>query len=432
MERDIVADHTGQVKESVQTMEKILSFFICMAFSLAACQDGTVGPGKKDGEVTTPDAGLDAPDGADGAGDFSTDGGGDGDGHVTIDYDLPADNDNPFDYPIWHPEALWNKDPVRVVGAGTFGFLDGRADEVMSYGHAVTTSPIAYLPGNGPYGLTMYESSSGRHMLVAGASRGCFDGPIGRARLGGFDYSHRARSALSPSRRYFYWTEPYCNHALRRLDLAEQVITTVSLPYTGISGMAGAEGDDIVIVFRDRLAFLNAQGQLHGEVALDLQVDPYNVTFPLKVAYDDVHRRAYCSVYGSQGWYVWYWDAADGSFHGVLAKPKDGEPARVKDECGPFQGTTLYGEMGYVFFHRDDPERRFLYVSPIDTNTFFRLDLAEQWVWGASKEADGVRFIDAGKPKQFEGYTWMSLDGNIETNVMFWNGEQLIHYRRVR
>lgn len=265
------------------------------------------------------------------------------------------------------------------------------------------------------------------------------DGPLSRARFGGTDYSHRSRGAGSPDGRYVFLTEPYFGGALRRIDLVEQEIKTIPMPpKTGIGGMtADNEGHLIILVaYSDRLAFLNAEGKIEKELKLDMQEQVGGATFPCYLNMDDVNGRIYASGYGSKKWYVWYWDLKDGSFHGVLPiSQKDDPGKRKRNEAGPFKGTDLYNEMG-SYFGPDDPKRNFLYVSPNDTMTFFRLDLSKEEIWACTREKDCVRFIGSGLPSGLGGSeSWgshLNAEGDIVFSVPHWNGAQLVRLRRIK
>jgi RNA polymerase sigma factor (sigma-70 family) len=355
----------------------------------------------------------------------------------------PAPPEQPkskFAIPVWHPDVRWSPKCERFIGSGARGFLGGKASEAMWYGDGLGAGRCAYGSGAGPYGCTSYDPATGRFHLVAGASRGLLDGPFSRARFGGSDYSHRPRGATSPDGRYVFVSEPYFGQALRRMDLVKQEIKTVPMPpKTGIGGMAAdSQGRLLVLVaYSDKLIFIDGDGKQVQELKLDMQEKVGDATFPCCLNLDEKNNRVYGSGYGVQKWYIWYWDLKDGSFHGVLPIPQQGEAKRNKDEAGPFKGTVLYKEMGTWFGPPDDPEKNFLYVTPNDCMTFFRLDLAKQEVWGCTSDKDGIRFIGSGGArgpstgKESWG-THMDAQGDILTSIPFWNGPQLVRFPRVK
>ncbi|MBA4389074.1 MAG: hypothetical protein C0404_13920 [Verrucomicrobia bacterium] len=350
------------------------------------------------------------------------------------------ENKGKFEIPVWHPEARWKAGFERFVGSGARGFLGGKASEAMWYGDGLGAGRCSYGSGAGPYGCTSYDPATGRFHLVAGASRGLLDGPLSRARFGGSDYSHRPRGAASPDGRYVFITEPYFDQTLRRIDLVKQEIQTVPMPpKTGVGGMtADSQGRLVLLVaYTDKLIFINGDGKTEKELTLDMQEKVGGGTFPCSLNLDEKNGRVYGAGYGAQKWYIWYWDLKDGSFHGVLPIPQQGEPKRQRNEAGPFKGTDLYKEMGTWFGPPDDPGRNYLYTSPNDTMTFFRLDLAKQVIWACTAEKDCIRFIDSGVPRGMstgkESWgTHMDAQGDILTSIPFWNGPQVVRFPRVK
>jgi len=370
-------------------------------------------------------------------GTIGNDGGVMGDAPWPGDYPWQGDGDETFDLPIWSPEARWSSDPEPYLCSGIYTFLEGDALGSGYGGQGPVDGLLAYGPNNGPYGLVSHDLQSNLYFMVAGAARGYLDGPFSRARLGGGDYSHRPRSVLSPEGRYLFFTEPYFGDALRRADMVEQNIVTLSLSNSlagNILGLCSGETGELLIVLEgaQELIVADYDGLEKKRIALGTPQPMNGWTFPLHCAYDDYHRWLYAALSRSPGWYVWYWDLNDGSFHGVLPAPADGQPSRAQNECGPFEGTKLYHEMNWLFFGPDDPQKKYIYVSPNDTLVFFRLDLENRWVWGCSNEPDGVRFIDRGIPKNFDWGTRLNRDGDIITNIPFWNGPRLVRYRRIK
>jgi RNA polymerase sigma factor (sigma-70 family) len=343
-----------------------------------------------------------------------------------------------FAIPCWDPEARWAQDPEPFMGSGALGYLDGPRREVMWHiiGGA-DASPIFNSDESYPYGFFSYDSATERVHVTAGgtAQRGWLDGPIVRARFGGFDYTHRVSACSSPDGRYYFFTEPYLKNALRRLDLQKQEVRTIyrDIPWEKQpKGMTCDSKGRLYMMLESGLQITDVDGKVEKTLALVKEEGP---TFNWFLAIDEVHNRLY-SAGGAQKkkWYVWYWDLADGSFHGVLPFPQPGEgrpdAVAMYPSAGPFKGTVLYSEMG-CGFGPDDPEKNFLYLYPNDTNTIVRLDLKKEQVWLFSGEKE-ARWIPTGKPKNVGPWMHMDPEFNIVGYRPPWEGSQALRFKRVK
>ncbi len=336
-----------------------------------------------------------------------------------------------FSIPIWHPDARWSAKTETDVGSGAIGVLDGPRRETMS-AWAIPSRRMIGGPAAGPYGYLSYDPNIDRIHFVAGSARGYLDGPFSRVRLASHSYSQVRKSASSE--RYAYCTEPQNGGILRRLDFVEQQVTTVPMP-AGVKGFAGMTCDSTGRLYflpkwSSGLYILSPDGKVEKK-AVEMKESTGGFS-GLSLAVDEKHNRLYCSGYGAKKWYVYYWDLKDGSFHGVLPVPQKGEPRRKRSEAGPFKGTELYNQMG-CSFGADDPEKRFLYVYPNDTQTIFRLDLEKKEIWGCSVGKDGVRFISSGVPRRFSGWSArFNMTGDLCTDVPFWGMPRMLRHPRIK
>lgn len=336
-----------------------------------------------------------------------------------------------FDIPIWHPDARWSAKPEVDVGSGALGVLDGPRRETMS-AWAIPAERFIGGPAAGPYGFLSYDPNLDRIHFVAGSARGHLDGPFSRARFGSHSYSEVRRFA--GSERYVYITEPQNKGILRRLDFVKQEVTTVPVP-DDIKGIAGMTCDSagrlyIVGAWGGGLQILGTDGTIEKK-PVELKEGTGGFS-GVSLALDEKRNRLYCSGYGNKNWYVYYWDLADCSFHGVLPIAQPGQPKRQRNEAGPFEGTDLYNQMA-CGFGQDDPEKRFLYIYPNDTLTIFRLDLEKKEIWACSVEPDGVRFISSGVPRKFSGWSaYFNLNGDLCTDVPFWNMPRMLRHARIK
>ena len=355
---------------------------------------------------------------------------------------LPAEKPKKFAIPVWHPDAEWKVDKRAWAGVSESiapGVLDGPRQEIM-WRRTMNAGLFAGMTTGCRYVALSYEQRNERYYTSAGGARGYLDGPFGRARFGGIDYSHRARFAASPDGRYVYFSEPYQKFVVRVMDFEKQEVRTFWKPEGYMKGpiVADSAGRLYVVRRSGKLYVFNPDGKVEKELALDMQETFGGLS--ASIALDEKRGRDYGAGYGMKKWYVFYWDVKDGSFHGVLPIPQKGEPSRGKPKPGaglpgPFKGTALYGE-GDVAFGPDDPDKNFLYTGRVDTRIFFRLDLKKQFISHCSRAKDGtVKFISEGKPGSGTGYgrtprAWLP-DGSF-LHAAQSRGGGLALYRRVK
>lgn len=340
-----------------------------------------------------------------------------------------ADAPRKFDIPVWHPDARWQLDPEPFAGTILQGELDGPRRQVM-WRWALMPEPCTRITEGGRYVCLSYDAATERYHVVAGSARGYLDGPFTRARFGGSSYSTRGEACASPDGRYLYIIDAYNQRAIRVLDLEKQEVRTIMRKAPAVRDLVVHPDGRLLVVNTGELLILTPDGALASRLPLEMKERDTHLSF--SAALDEVHNRLYATQYRAENWYVWYWDLKDGSFHGVLPRARDDEPKRKPNEAGPFKGTNLYNE-GAVAFGPDDPEKRFLYLGRVDTDTFFRLDLEKEEIWAFS--ADDGRFISSGAPRGKSSYgkppLWLP-DGSFMWHTLFWEGNQVRVFRRIR
>ena len=357
---------------------------------------------------------------------------------------LPAEKPK-FPIPVWHPDVQWSTEKKCIGGSGLLGHLQGPRREIMRYWGSGFSRLFGPDAGNQPV-LYSHDPKIERVHVVAGGAAGYLDGPFSRARFGGWSYGSRSTGARTPNGRFVNLTQPYYGQVLRQLDLKEQRASTVNLPKGTVISMApDDEGNVYALMSGGTLLVLDTE---QGKVTRTLKLDPGDeqVGYALSwsTALDTVNNRLYATKFGAKKYYIWYWDLKDGSFHGVLAIPKEGEPVRPKPSgggiggClpGPFKGTKLYNE-GSVYFGPDDPKRRFLYTSRVDTSTFFRLDLEKKeiWVFAIDKEKKVFRFIGPGETGAVgTGVRGLNVlpDGGLMSTCPHWTGAHVFTNTRLK
>jgi RNA polymerase sigma-70 factor (ECF subfamily) len=347
-----------------------------------------------------------------------------------------ADKPKPkFDIPVWHPDARWVRESEPYGGCGLRGQLDGPLREGM-WGRAPSLSALTPLPENGPYAFKSFDAESSRiHMTVGGAS-GLLDGPLTRARFGTWGYMNGPHFASSPNGRYHFFLDVSNKFVIRRIDLVERVVTTFMQANWKTRILLPDDDGGLRYLLDGALTSVDAQGKAGKKVALEMKPDVPIGT----VTMDPAHDRLYasCEYDGTKGgWYVWYWDLKDGSFHGVLPAWKPGEPKHgpggmAGPDPGPFKGTSFYPQMA-CFWGPDDPERNFLYILPNDCSNFYRLDLKKEEVWCASVVGKEVAIIGTGTTNRIgmDFCGWLP-DGSFISSDRPWVGARIWRCRRIK
>jgi hypothetical protein len=291
-----------------------------------------------------------------------------------------------FTVPAWHPDARWEL--CRLGGCNGGGFLDGPTRALQSSSIGVFGPGYINAEG-GRFFFGWFDPANGLAYAAAGSGRGYLDGPISRARFSGWDYNGGPFTVQSPDARFLFLTDRRLGKmTLRCIDWAKQTVRTIVPELPPFLGMTAGPGGSIYMLSANgQLRVLNAEGQPVKEYTLatsNAVTVGFLRNYPLAV--DDVHNRLYCAAPPSKGWYLGYWDLADGTYHGVVPKS---EKRRTRNQPGPFEGVDWYDEGNIIQFGPDDPERRFLYMVRTDTWQAFRLDLERKMVAALLVEGNG-------------------------------------------
>jgi hypothetical protein len=241
-----------------------------------------------------------------------------------------------FAVPVWHSDARWERDPNPFTSSFN-GELAGPRQETM-WRHAWGSAPLQF-PGMTQGGRQVcytYDPKTERYFPMAGSTQGYLDGPFSRARFGGADYTCRPRAVLSPDGRYGYMHDVRNGRKLRFLDFEKQEVKTF-LPDRSFTGsmVVNSKGDLFAIQKDGTLLVIGPDG---GIVKQGPQLKLADSIRSMgnggaTLALDEAKNRIYaCAM--DKSWYYWYWDLADGSFHGIIPLPKPGEPSRGKPSVG--------------------------------------------------------------------------------------------------
>jgi hypothetical protein len=344
-----------------------------------------------------------------------------------------------FDKPVWHPDARWQLDPQPYAfDTNIRAHLDGPRHEAFAV-HAIFPDLHAGFTGGGRYAFLTYDSTLDRFHAATSGATGYLDGPFSRARFYIDDYhTCRHERASSPDKRFYYLLADFYRQRIRVLDFQRQWVHT--LPVSGVAFACGESGK-VYVVHRsdkdggraDTITILSPGPEWKTLRTVRLHPSEQEVQISglgTSVAVDEKNERLYATTYRAWPWYVWYWDLKDGSLHGVLPNCSKKPNARRSGEAGPFEGTVLYNH-GEISWGPDDPDKRFLYLTRVDDNNFYRLDL--QWQIIAVFSVKQGRFVEQGQgdgsPLYMYPPAWLP-DGSFVGYVPWYNPAP--HYKLFR
>jgi len=358
---------------------------------------------------------------------------------------LPAGAPKTFAIGMHDPAAQWVREGTWG-GIGIPGYLDGPRLGVRG---GSGPSPGGWFDkGNGRFVFREYDTETEVVRTAVGSTLSYLDGPLTRARFGGWGYVHGLKSVRSPDKRYIWFIDHYSGGLLRRVDFEEEMVTTLSKDLKGLKAMSADKAGNLYLVQYGAVAIMSPDGKTRTQKLEIPDGKLYSHGFNAKM--DDVHNRLYgMNRNGPNGWYVWYWDlAANGKFVGVLPSPdgQKGVKLRSINTTGPFKGSKLRCPSGISFgAHVDthNPERRWLFMGGGDNTTFYRLDL-EKEILACFGPPDAkqkkpykdlafvqvARELSAGSISRWAGCPGLDEEGNIYLKVAVW--PSTIRFKRVK
>ena len=340
-----------------------------------------------------------------------------------------------FKIPVWHPDARWKMELRDFAkDSNLVAQLDGPRHEAMWGGRHKFPRLQAGFGGSGRYVFMGYDASGDRFHAVTTGAAGYLDGPFARARIYLSDYHGGHERACSADDRFFYYLADFYGQRVRALDFAKQRVSTLS---TKGSAVACGESGKVYLTQGIRpvasIAVLSSgpEWKLLGTRAVQ-GMRRLNA-LGNSLAVDEGHGRLYATTYGSKDWYVWYWDLKEGRVHGVLPNCGGKPNARPKNHAGPFEGTVVYNH-GEIAWGPDDPDKRFLYMTRVDTTSLFRLDLQQQIM--AVFDVEEGRFINEGRARGASAYSetpcWLK-DGSFVGGIPWYKpAPRYRYFKRVK
>lgn len=348
----------------------------------------------------------------------------------------PAASTKPrFDIPVWHPDARWElADEPFALDTNLHAHLDGPRRELM-WVHPIRPCLRGGMEGGGRYVFMLYDKQRERYHEATSGATGDLDGPFSRARLYVSDYHEgRHERAWSPDGRFAYILAGSGEPRIRSLDFAEQMVRT--LPVQGRAFACGESGKLYVVQAykAEAIVVLSPGPEWKVLATVKLSGDVTLRGLGTSLAVDEKHGRLYGTTFGSKLWYVWYWDLNDGSLHGVLPNSKGKPDARQAGEAGPFQGTMLYNH-GEIGWGPDDADRRFLYLTRVDDNNLYRLDLKREIISVFSVKQG--RFVEKGRGDGSPLYMYQPhwfADGSFVGSLPWYGGEfpKIRYFKRIK
>lgn len=353
-----------------------------------------------------------------------------------------------FDSPVWDPSAEWVIDG-NYSGSGAAGDLDGPRLDFMARRHPYLPAfARTVLNETNDHAAPIYISSLDRIHRAAGSATGYLDGPFSRARFVAGSYSSRGRSATSPDGRYVYMTEPSLGLCLRQIDFGRQQVRTL-LDKVSFFGLDCGTQVPLYALSSDyRIVMMDADANVLRELKAQMPEGAEIGNWGCTLLPDEDKGRLYASrqASGKIDWFVWYWDLADGTFHGVLPMTVGeydretmrgwGPPRVGKGHLfGTFEGTGWYPEL-WIAFKPGDKERNHIWAGCTDMNKVWVLDLQARqthMLVGEGNRAVWARpgSESYGRLSVHGGFGW-ATDGSDDFYIPTNGGGPFIRYRRVK
>lgn len=288
---------------------------------------------------------------------------------------------------------------MLVVGywSNQGGSLDGPAGQAEStdqlLGHDVDDAGNLYWPECDAPVIRSYRVATGRVVTVAGSIRGLMDGPLGRARFGGWSYNSTSLLSVSGDGKHLFVLDRQGNGLWRHVDLEAGAVLTL--------GPADRPGKGQFIIAKDKSGAIFAfctngddppecKGYKKLKVTASKEMVGRWLPFD-RFALDAAKMRFYWHCRGP----VTMTDLETGVVTVLTTKGGDGNGpgGRPINTSGPLETTSFLCPTGMAI----SPTGRFLYVGQGDGSSCFRLDLEkkESLVFGAL-DAGGFGWRETG------------------------------------
>jgi len=253
------------------------------------------------------------------------------------------------------------------------GCLDGPAGQAESTdlikGHDVDDAGNVYWTECDTPVIRSYRAATGRVVTLAGSVRGRCDGPLGRARFGGWTYNSTNLLCVSRDGKHLFVRDAFGGGLWRHIDLEAGTVASLEPWFE--------QGHGYLVIARDRVGDICAfrttgedppdcTGYRKLQVARSAVMGAHYLPFD-RYALDAEKMRFYWHCRGP----ILVTDLKTGEVSTLTWDEQSGREKRPINTSGPLETTTLLCPTGMAL----SPEGRYLYVGQGDGSTCFRFDL---------------------------------------------------------
>jgi hypothetical protein len=296
------------------------------------------------------------------------------------------------------PPAQAYKMRLLVYGywANQCGSLDGPAGQAEStdqlLGHDVDEAGNVYWPECNEPIIRCYRPATDRVVTLAGSIRGLNDGPLNRARFGGWSYNSTSLLSVSADGKHLFVLDRHGKGLWRHVDLEAGTVSTLGPVHRRDKGQFVIAKDTCGAIF----AFCTngddppeCKGYQKLKVTASQEMTGQWLPFD-RFALDAEKMRFYWHCRGP----VYACDLKTGQVSLLTAKGRNERPINTS---GPLETTTFLCPTGMAI----SPAGRYLYVGQGDGSSCFRLDLEKKasLVFGAMDDG-GFGWRETGKDWQ--------------------------------
>jgi len=257
------------------------------------------------------------------------------------------------------------------------GALDGPAGQAeatdLIKGHDVDDAGNVYWTECDAPVIRCYRAATRRVVTLAGGIRGLCDGPLDRARFGGWSYNSTNLLCVSRDGKHLFVRDVLGKGLWRHVDLEAGEVRSLE-PWH-------RQGKGYFLIARDRMGDLVAfrtngedppdcEGYRKLRVAPSAAMNGRWLAFD-RYALDAAKMRFYWHCRGP----VMVTDLKTGEVSALTWDKESTLPKRPKDTSGPLETTTFLCPTGMSL----SPGGRYLYVGMGDGNTCYRLDLEKRF-----------------------------------------------------
>ena len=224
-----------------------------------------------------------------------------------------------------------------------------------------------------------------RVATVAGSATGHLDGPLGRARFGGWGGGGYSPGGIEVSRdgKHIFVREPHNEKRLRHIDLDAGTVSTIGKELTAVRD---ATGEVYVLDLKGGIA-------PPGKGYRTLKAPALNIAgHSLHYALDAAKARLYYHVRGP----IRVADLRTGKSSPVSWDKGSRAKKRKTDATGPLESMVFHCPIRLSI----SPGGRYLYIGGGDSCSFYRVDLEKRYVHVFARDGDGTYSFQDGDERE--------------------------------